>query len=434
VTLLKRKRKLILGVLIILVIGVLIAPSVAVRFLRETYSHQLSKETDLDIEIGSLTTGWFSPVIASNISVATHSGEQVAFCQRIQTVTLEGPTRDELMSALAQIDIEQGLLKKLVNPERDTLAEILVSDAQIDVRPSDSDPWFTTIEGMNASVNVQHTTERDELNVTVAETPINLAPELCDFGLKFVAPVVEGAMDLQGKGLLSISRCQIQPQDLNAMELEGQLLIDGAYADIHGDLALAIGNLAVRGKQATSTEEPLMLRFAKDCEIAFNVHQGRIHHSGVRFALSDLLPNTTLTSAGSVGFDTSLDFTVALDVPFEHMGESEFLQSIGTPSISIPVSGTFDAPKLNIGKGKAVGNFLQQAVESASDGQLDITPILQNIGELGFLRGRWSSKSTDEKTKATDSKASEKEGSLEPHTKSTKPRRLLDRLRDRIRK
>jgi hypothetical protein len=103
--------------------------------------------------------------------------------------------------------------------------------------------------------------------------------------------------------------------------------------------------------------------------------------------------------------------------------------------LTIPVTGTFQEPKVEVGKGKAVGSLIRDVVRSATDEQIDPAPLLEKIGELGLLKGRLGSKSRENDSKtgaAISDEATEVNVSENSEGEETK-KSLRERLRDRRR-
>ncbi|MFK7738559.1 MAG: hypothetical protein AB8B50_21220 [Pirellulaceae bacterium] len=451
------KRRILVALSIALIV-VLVAPSLASRLMRSRIAAQLSDETGLDIEIGSLTASWFTSARVSDLSAATRSGETVLQCEQIQTeknllgllirgtdvgsihvqnphvhIPLDGDMKSELVAALQQIDPRKGLLRKIVNPDGEAIVQFQIHDGQVDVRTSDQDDWHTTVTDLNAIVDIDHRPDLDDINVQFEETQIVFSPELGDHGLQFVAPVLAGAVDLEGQGTLQIPSLHVQPQNWQEMELDGSLIIEEASANIQAPLLRKlVGAIGSDDEQSEQSDQPQVLELASQSCIEFEVADGRAYHEGLKFGLTDILPNTLLTSEGSVGFDETLDFEVGLEIPFDKMGDGPLLAKIGTPKLTIPVTGTFQEPQVAIGKGKAVGSLIRDVVRSATDDQIDPAPLLEKIGELGLLKGKLGSKN-DSNAQAPGSGNKPEESGAEASNDEEPKKSLRERLRDRLR-
>lgn len=494
-----RTKRVALIALVSVLLLVYFAPTIFLWLRKGWAEAKLSEETGLQVRVDSLSAGWFSSIRVGDLSLSTNDGDQIALIKEVETeksllgllmrdrevggiriqsplvhVPLEGVMAEELRRAAERIDPRKGLLGKIVNPDRDAVLRLEIVDGKVEMRPTEFNDWKTVVESLNVAVDIDHTPELDHVQLKLEPTPIRLNADLADHALKFAAPVLAGAVDLDGLANLEIEELDLKPQQWQGMSARGTLVIEEANANIQAKLIDGIasvfgdGNQAegqdvskpdasgldvtTSGSTASSTPEgPKLeeqvdtsgfdLQLARESRVAFEVKDQIVHHEGLEFAMRDILPNFRLTSSGDVGFDETLNFEVGLTLPIEKLGDGPLLQKIGTPSLTVPVQGTFDNPDVGIGEGKLIGGLISEVVDSLTDGNVDADPILKKIQQLEILNRRSSKTNADGSASATESDAANPSGendaaiggSDEPTAEPGLGRgRILDRLRKRF--
>ena len=182
------------------------------------------------------------------------------------------------------------------------------------------------------------------------------------------------------------------------MNVAGVLEIDEASADIEAKLIRGIAQVFAEPEQPAEEsssgdpafvgKKPLNLKLAKNNQVSFSVKEGIVTHDGLSFGLPELLPNLQIQSHGDVGFDSTLDFQLDLEIPFDKMGDEGGLAALGSPAISVPVTGTFEEPEIGIGDRQLVRGFVRNAVLSFTDDEVDVQPWLDRLAEKGLLKDR----------------------------------------------
>jgi hypothetical protein len=85
-----------------------------------------------------------------------------------------------------------------------------------------------------------------------------------------------------------------------------------------------------------------VVRVVKNADVRFRVRDGRVYHEGLRFGFPDFSPDLVITSRGSVGFDKSLDFVLAVPSILVDKKDLEIKQ--GAAPVHFRVTGTIDKP------------------------------------------------------------------------------------------
>ena len=407
----KTLRKYLVPALAILLLVVAILPRVAASWMREDIQASLSEETQLDVSIGSLSTGWFSGVHVSDLKISVPSGQEVLSVDSIKThksllglitrdkevgdIDIDSPSitvavgdgvLKELKAAFDQMDPTQGMLKVIADPEREALVNFHLRNGDVSLLTSGSE-----LQSVSDKLNADVTLDREAEDVQIdafLETPLTLSPSMGDFGLQFIAPVLAKALKMDGDASLTINHCHVDPSNFPALDLDGELAIHTVNAEVNGPVISritdAIGQLSAEDGQAAQSPV-LELQVTSDSVVAFSVADGVVHHEGFAFGMPKVLPSLVLTTSGDVTFDKTLDLQVKASIPFERMGESVMLQKLGSPSFSVPVTGTFEEPKVDVGEGKVLGRFVQELVLNATDNEIDAGPLLKKLAESGLL-------------------------------------------------
>jgi hypothetical protein len=97
--------------------------------------------------------------------------------------------------------------------------------------------------------------------------------------------------------------------------------------------------------------------------IDIQVVDGRVYHRNLEFLIDDV----PVRSQGSVGFDETLALVIDVPIQAKWVGSKPALKPLIGQVLQIPVSGTFDKPRIDE---RAIGAFLAQAAQTAASGLL----------------------------------------------------------------
>ena len=263
-------RRLLVGSLVglvVLLIVVALLPPVGAGWMRTRVEQNLSKETGLKVEIGSLSAGWFSSVAVGDLSIHVPSGEQVVHIREISTqkgllglltrdkdvgevyfdapdtkISLGGPMLTELQDAFEQMDMTKGYLKVIADPERDARVSFNVINGKVSLQTAAGEDFQVVTDLLDAVVELDREGDSVQLDVNILGTPIELSPTVCDYGLQFIAPVLAGALAVDGDCTLRIENCHVDPANWQEMELDGNLLLHAVNAEVEGPTIKSITN------------------------------------------------------------------------------------------------------------------------------------------------------------------------------------------------
>lgn len=196
---------------------------------------------------------------------------------------------------------------------------------------------------------------------------VSISPEVSEAMLKYVAPILAGATRAQGQFSLDLENTQVPLAVPEQARVTGKLEVHQLRVTpgpMLNDLASLISQLesltqSDRLLQSATTPSEVKLLSMTDQQIQFQVAQGRVYHRDLQFTIDDV----PVRSNGSVGFDQTL--AMELDVPIQRkwLGDKRAFQSLAGQVLKIPITGTFDNPRLD---SSAVANLSQQLLQGAA--------------------------------------------------------------------
>ena len=170
-----------------------------------------------------------------------------------------------------------------------------------------------------------------------------LTPEVADDLLHLVAPTLSDITGVQGELSLSLETFRVplgvpRSEVEKKVELAGKLQLHQVTVSTKTPLIQAMVKVLadMYGKKPSD-----VVRVVKNADVRFRVRGGRMYHEGLRFGFPDFSPDLVITSRGSVGFDKSLDFVLAVPSILVDKKDLEIKQ--GAP-VRFRVTGTIDKP------------------------------------------------------------------------------------------
>ncbi|MDG2385349.1 MAG: hypothetical protein P8N76_27005 [Pirellulaceae bacterium] len=316
---------------------------------------------------------------------------------------------------------------------------IRIENGNVLVRTSADSTPAEFLRNLNITVDYQQQ-QQDRLLVVEPGRPIeeaNLTKEMCDLGIKYVVPILADVTWVRGSMSLQLEECRIplhRPQEAFVKgHLEIRAVESGLQESLAGQITQIVSQLGVE-------EIPDAVRLAQDSIVKFQVADGRVTHQDLAFGLPGLSPHLVVTTAGSVGMDSTLDLIATLPPVGEWMGEGLLGQVMRTNRLTLPVTGTLEKPKVSLaGHQQIVGSLLEQVAPGLA-GEQSVSPetvdeTLNQVGEavgdlLGVLRERREQR---RESRAAEAAGDQQTGSdLEPAESELLPG-ILDRIRERRR-
>ena len=198
---------------------------------------------------------------------------------------------------------------------------------------------------------------------------IQLTPDTCRQWLKYVAPLVADATSAKGTFTVNSGGMQMPLFDPMSVQAQGSVRLSnvsvgrrpaGRTVAWHGQPAAGVTQT---GRNWRRRDYSSLLTMAEQ-EVPFAVQNRRVYHEALTINYKDM----QIRTRGSVGLDQSLDMVAEIPLREEWLGSSRWLQGLKGQSLSIPVSGTVSAPRLDQ---RAVQQFSQQLVREAAGSALN---------------------------------------------------------------
>lgn len=179
---------------------------------------------------------------------------------------------------------------------------------------------------------------------------VRITPEVSEKMLKFIAPALAGATRTDGSFSLRTDGLQLPLDAPQRMSVTGQLAIHGVTVlpgPMVGDWVSTARQIEALAKNrdplaAVNKPAPTLLEI-RDRVIDFRVAEGRVYHRGLRFEVGDVIVETE----GSAGFDETIALTVTIPIQDRWIEGEQLLVGLRGRSIQLPVTGTFDQPRVD---------------------------------------------------------------------------------------
>ena len=355
----KRRRKLVLGLLLLLAAMVAVFPYLAAHEpLRGWMLRAVLPKINGTVSVGGASLGWLSPVRFENIEVRSPAGEPTLVIAALEgdrplwrclfsprelgNVRLQRPQVNLVAgrqgSNLTQVfSIGEPPTSAAVPPDVSMGLEIV--DARFSFRGApDAQPW--SVEGLNLALNLQpsSTTESRLCELVVrpgsvfSHTPIT--PPMCRDLLKYIAPVLAEATEVNGSLSIELDQWRIPLAAPQQAQGSGRLKVDS--------LRVAGGPL-VRQISSVLQLRPLEAGLVDDSVVAFSMADGRVEHHGLKFHLGDVV----VATHGSVALDQSLDMVADISLAGMPLGAGPQAQLLKSRPVSLPLRGTLSRPRID---------------------------------------------------------------------------------------
>jgi translocation and assembly module TamB len=179
-------------------------------------------------------------------------------------------------------------------------------------------------------------------------TDVHLSPELCQRGLRFIAPVLADSTVADGRLSISLDGGRFPLADPMAGDISGHLAMraeahPGPIAREFLVLIKELTSVLQRGSLKDLTEETGALVSVNESNIDFRCINRRVYHRGLRFTVG----TTPITTYGWVGFDDTLGIVAEVPIQAKLFGIDLSLGTLEGQVLQIPINGTLDDPQLD---------------------------------------------------------------------------------------
>ena len=174
---------------------------------------------------------------------------------------------------------------------------------------------------------------------------VEVTEEMCNRGLKYVAPLLANATRPQGRFSLDTGGCRIPLGNVNEAEIAGRMFVHDITVTPGPLLHLVAGSInAVRlasGKTCGMTRVEVA-RLKRESVINYRLVEGRVYHQNMVLEFDDV----TVSTRGSVGLDQSLAIVAHVYAP-KLFAKVPALAGLQQQGLEIPIHGTLSNPRID---------------------------------------------------------------------------------------
>lgn len=162
---------------------------------------------------------------------------------------------------------------------------------------------------------------------------VRVNPIMCANALQYVAPVLAGITNIEGRLSLELETCRVPLANPAQSELSGRIILHSAQVGpgpLIQEFALLLGKAS-----------PAQLN--RESALEFRIVDGRVYHRGLELAFPDL----TIRTYGSVGLDQTLAMIAEMPIPPKWRDNRLLAAALKDKILRIPIGGTLQKPKLD---------------------------------------------------------------------------------------
>jgi hypothetical protein len=195
---------------------------------------------------------------------------------------------------------------------------------------------------------------------------IQLTRDLCNDLIKYAAPVLARNTWVQGSVSLTTGGGTFPADDLAQATMTGQLTVH--------EITAGPGPIVTEIARALEIVDEI--RLVDQSVIEFELANQHVRHQGLRFEIGRLAVET----AGSVGFDETVELVATIVFPAATEGTGELARRLAGRKIQVPIGGTIGDPRIDWAAVLEDHPFLDQLIERVLDP--DDTPVLDVLRDL----------------------------------------------------
>lgn len=228
-----------------------------------------------------------------------------------------------------KLDLEMGVRNLSVVVHKQGEGEPLVV-----VPPFSAEFQYQALDG-SPNLDVKPTTILDQVKLT---------PELLDLGLTYGIPLLAKAAWFDGKISLATGDIHVPLDDPKSSSGAGTFTLHEVKCGPEDPGIVKVIDFlsGIRGKAPIHE-----LTFVNNSVIDISLEKRRVTHKGLAVGLPRVDQRLIILSSGSVGLDDrSLAIELQIPVPVEQLAKRDSVKQLGVPSLSLPITGTLDDPKI----------------------------------------------------------------------------------------
>jgi len=188
---------------------------------------------------------------------------------------------------------------------------------------------------------------------------VQIDPQMCAYGLQYIAPVLAGVAAAQGSFSIELDECVLPIDSPSAGRLAGRFTVHSVEVG-PGPLVYELAVLLQRAAPA---------KLKRESVIPFRMANGRIHHEGLEL----VFPELTLRTRGSVGLDQTLALVAEMPIPPKWTaGNATLADALRNQRIQVPLRGTLAKPMIDHQKLDQYNRqFIRQAAGNMLEGEIN---------------------------------------------------------------
>jgi len=182
---------------------------------------------------------------------------------------------------------------------------------------------------------------------------VRITPEMCSQGLMYIAPVLAGVTQAEGRFSINMDGCRLPLADFASGDAAGKLTVHTVEigpGPLVQELAVLLGHAS-----------PAKLK--RESQVEFRLVQGRVYHRGLEL----IFPDLTIRTYGSVGLDKTVAIMAEMPVPPKWIGNNPLGNALKDQTIQLPIAGTLSKPKID---GKVLDKLAAQFIRKQGEGLL----------------------------------------------------------------
>ena len=195
---------------------------------------------------------------------------------------------------------------------------------------------------------------------------VRFSPEQCKSWLKYVAPIMADATQVEGRFSVDLDGAKVPLPDPKTGDVAGTLKIhsaqvrSGPLVDQFVTLIRQIEGILRKRSAGSAANGPSTLLTMSEHDVPFRMVDGRVHHRGLAFSSGDVVIRTS----GSVGFDETLSLVAEVPIPDKWVGSDRLLAGLKGHVLRIPIGGTLKRPQID---SRALAELARQLAGSAAN-------------------------------------------------------------------
>ncbi|MGD9128284.1 MAG: hypothetical protein PVH19_12980, partial [Planctomycetia bacterium] len=164
---------------------------------------------------------------------------------------------------------------------------------------------------------------------------VQINKQMCENGLKYIAPVLADVAQADGRFSLAINQCRIPIDNPSKGQLVGQLTIH--------DMAISSGPLIQQFGPVLQRMTSAKLQ--KESVVPFKMVNGKIYHENLEL----VFPEITIKTKGYVGLDQSMNLVAEMPVPQKWINQTggSIKPALRGQKVVLRIGGTLSKPQLN---------------------------------------------------------------------------------------